>query len=472
MTTKDVLEMAKKNKVEFVDVRFCDFPGQWHHFTIPVAELSEDTFTEGLGFDGSSIRGFQSIDESDMLLIPDPSTAFMDPFTQHVTLNMICNIKDPITGQSYSRDPRLVAQKAEAYLKDSGVADTSYWGPEVEFYIFDSVRYNQTYNEGFYHVDSIEGAWNSGDFSQPNLGHKPRYKEGYFPVSPVDHYQDLRSEMVKQLEKAGIKIELQHHEVGTGGQSEIDMRFDTLTAMADKVLKYKYIVKNVAKQAGKTVTMMPKPLFMDNGTGMHVHQSLWKGGKNLFFDPKDAYALISDTARHYIGGLLTHALALCAFIAPTTNSYRRLVPGYEAPINLAYSKRNRSACIRIPMYSKSEKARRLEFRCPDPSANPYYAFAAMMMAGLDGIEKKIEPPPPLDKNIYDLEPEEKAKVKSVASSLDEALDSLEKDHDFLLKGNVFTQDVIDTWIDYKRTNEIDAIRLRPHPHEFALYYDV
>ena len=471
MTSKDVLEMAKKNKVEIVDVRFCDFPGQWQHFSIPVAELSEGTFKEGLGFDGSSIRGFQTIDESDMLLMPDSNTAFLDPFTEHTTLNLICNIKDPVTGQSYSRDPRLVAQKAEAYLKDSGVADTSYWGPELEFYIFDNVRFNQTYNEGFYHVDSIEGFWNSGDGSQQNLGHKPRYKEGYFPVAPVDHYQDLRSEMVKQLEKAGIKVEVQH-QVGTGGQAEIDMRFDTLTAMADKVLKYKYIVKNVAKQRGKTVTMMPKPLFMDNGTGMHTHQSLWKGGKNLFFNAKDSYALISDTARHYIGGILTHALALCAFIAPTTNSYRRLVPGYEAPINLAYSKRNRSACVRIPMYSKSEKAKRIEFRCPDPTANPYYAFSAMMMAGLDGIEKKIEPPAPLDKNIYDLEPEEKAKVKSVAGSLDEALDNLEKDHDFLLKGNVFTQDVIDTWLDYKRTNEIDAIRLRPHPYEFALYYDV
>ncbi len=472
MTSKEVLELAKKNKVEIVDVRFCDFIGLWQHFSIPVSEFSEDTFIEGLGFDGSSIRGFQTIDESDMLLIPDPATAFIDPFTEHQTLNLICNIKDPITGQKYSRDPRYVAQKAEAYLKGTGVADVSYWGPEIEFYMFDNVRFNQTYNEAFYHVDSEEGFWNSGDSTKPNLGHKPRYKEGYFPVAPMDHHQDIRSEMVRTLQKVGITIEVHHHEVGTGGQAEIDMRFGELTAMADNVLKYKYIVKNVAKQRGKTVTMMPKPLFMDNGTGMHVHQSLWKGGKNLFFDPKDSYALLSETARHYIGGILTHALALCAFIAPTTNSYRRLVPGYEAPINLAYSKRNRSACVRIPMYSKSEKAKRIEFRCPDPSANPYYAFSAMLMAGLDGIEKKIEPPAPMDKNIYDLEPEEQAKIKGVAGSLEEALDNLEKDHAFLLKGNVFTQDVIDTWIDYKRTNEVDAIRLRPHPHEFALYYDI
>ena len=471
MDKKAITKFAKDNKVEIIDLKFCDLLGLWQHFSIPVSEFSEDLFDNGIGFDGSSIRGFQTINESDMLLIPDAASTFLDPFTEIPTLSIVCNIRDPVTGQSYTKDPRFVAQKAESYLKGSGVAEVSYWGPEIEFYIFDNVRFNQTYNEAFYHVDSVEGFWNSGDATRPNLGYKPRYKEGYFPVPPMDHMQDIRSEMVKTLEKVGIRIEVHHHEVGTAGQAEIDMHYTTLGRMADQVMMYKYVVKNVALQHGRTVTMMPKPIFMDNGSGMHTHQSLWKNSKNLFYDPNN-YALISEMARHYIGGLLKHADALCALIAPTTNSYRRLVPGYEAPINLVYSQRNRSACVRIPMYSSSEKAKRLEFRTPDPSCNPYYAFSAMLMAGLDGIEHKIEPPEPLDKDLYDLEPEEQRNIKSVVGSLEDALDALERDHDFLLKGDVFTQDVIDTWLTYKREREVDAIRLRPHPYEFALYYDI
>ncbi len=471
MKAKDVLELAKKNKVEIVDLRFCDLPGLWQHFSISTNEFDEDLFEGGIGFDGSSIRGFQTIDESDMLLIPDPNSALLDPFTEHTTLSLICNVKDPLTGQPYSRDPRYVAQKAEMYLKSTGLADTSYWGPEIEFYILDNVRFDQSYNYGFYYIDSEEGFWNSGSAEKPNLGYKPRYKEGYFPVPPMDHLQDIRSEMLLTLEKCGIKAEVHHHEVGTAGQSEIDMHYSTLTKMADQVMMYKYIIKNVARKHGKTVTMMPKPIFQDNGSGMHTHQSLWKGNKNIFYDKK-GYALISDTARYYIGGILKHADALCAFIAPTTNSYRRLVPGYEAPINLVYSQRNRSACVRIPMYNTSEKAKRLEFRTPDPSCNPYYSFPAQLMAGLDGIRNKIEPPKPIDKDLYELAPEESAKVKSIPSSLEHALDALERDHDFLLKGDVFTKDVIDTWINFKRTKEIDAIRLRPHPHEFTLYFDI
>lgn len=471
MKPREVLDLAKKNKVEIVDLKFTDLPGLWQHFSIATTEFNEELFESGIGFDGSSIRGFQSIDESDMLLFPDPASAFLDPFAQLPTLSLICNVKDPITGQSYSRDPRFVAQKAEKYLKSTGIADISYWGPELEFYILDNVRFDQSYNYGYYYIDSEEGFWNSGNGDKPNLGYKPRYKEGYFPVPPMDHLQDIRSEMLRTLEKIGVRMEIHHHEVGTAGQSEMDMRFTTLTRMADQVLMYKYVTKNVARKHGKTVTMMPKPLFMDNGSGMHVHQSLWKNGKNVFYDKK-GYALISDLARHYIGGILKHADALCALVAPTTNSYRRLVPGYEAPINLVYSQRNRSACVRIPMYSKSEKAKRLEFRTPDPSCNPYYAFAAMLMAGLDGIEKKIEPPPPLDKDLYDLEPEEAAKIKSVAGSLEQVLDALEQDHDFLLKGGVFTKDVVDTWIEYKRKKELDPVRLRPHPYEFVLYFDI
>ena len=471
MTPRQVIDFAKKNGAEIVDLRFTDLPGLWQHFSISTNEFDTGLFQNGIGFDGSSIRGFQTIDESDMLLFPDPDTAFMDPFTSLPTLNLVCNIKDPLTGQPYTRDPRYVALKAEMYLKSTGLADTSYWGPEIEFYILDNVRFDQSYNYGFYYIDSDEGAWNSGNGDKPNLGYKPRYKEGYFPVPPMDSLQDIRSEMVKTLESCGIVCEVHHHEVGTAGQSEIDMRFTTLTAMADQVLKYKYIVKNVGMRHGKTVTMMPKPIFQDNGSGMHTHQSLWKNKKNVFYNAKN-YALLSDTARYYIGGLLKHAAALCAFIAPTTNSYRRLVPGYEAPINLMYSQRNRSAAVRIPTYSTSEKARRLEFRSPDPSCNPYYAFSAMLMAGLDGVANKVEPPKPLDKNLYDLAPEEAAKVESLPGSLEESLDALERDNAFLTKGDVFTKDVISAWLDYKRSAEVEPMKLRPHPYEFALYYDI
>ena len=471
MKPKEVLAFAKEKKVEIVDLKFVDVPGLWQHFSITTSELHEELFNEGIGFDGSSIRGFQTINESDMLLFPDPETAMLDPFSALPTLSLICNIRDPLTGEEYTRDPRYVARKAEKYLQSTGVADTSYWGPEIEFYIFDNIRFDQSYNYGFYFIDSEEGAWNTGDELRPNLGYKPRYKEGYFPVPPMDHLQDVRSDMVRTLEKCGVVVEIHHHEVGTAGQSEIDLKYTTLTKMADQVLLYKYIVKNVARRHGKTVTMMPKPIFQDNGSGMHTHQSLWKKGKNVFYDKK-GYALLSDTARFYIGGLLKHASALCGFIAPTTNSYRRLVPGYEAPINLAYSQRNRSACVRIPTYSSSEKARRLEFRTPDPSCNPYYAFPAMLMAGLDGIKRKIEPPAPIEKDLYELPESEAKKIKSMPGSLDQALDALERDHDFLLEGNVFTPDVIETWLAYKRKREVDAIRLRPHPHEFSLYFDI
>ncbi len=470
-TAKDVLKFAKDNKVEVVDLKFCDVPGLWQHFSISAREFSEDVFEEGIGFDGSSIRGFQTIDESDMLLMPDPTTAFLDPFTEVPTLSLTCNVRDPITQEPYTRDARYVAQKAEKYLKSTGVADISYWGPEIEFYILDNVRFDQSYNFGFYHIDCIEGFWNSGQQDKPNLGYKPRYKEGYFPVPPMDHFQDIRSEMMRTLEKVGVRVEVHHHEVGTAGQAEIDMRFDTLTRMADQVMIYKYVIKNVARRHGRTVTVMPKPIFQDNGSGMHTHQSLWKGKKNIFYDPK-GYGLISEQARHYIGGILKHAHALCAFVAPTTNSYRRLVPGYEAPINIVYSQRNRSACVRIPMYSTSENSKRIEFRTPDPSCNPYFSFAAQLMAGLDGIANKIEPPDPIDRDLYDLPPKEAAKVKSMPGSLEEALDALERDHAFLLKGDVFTKDVIETWLNYKRKREVDAIRLRPHPYEFALYFDI
>jgi glutamine synthetase len=473
-TAKEVLAMAKERGVAIVDLRFCDLPGLMQHFSVPASELTEAVFDEGIGFDGSSIRGFQEIQESDMLLVPDPETAWMDPFTQHSTLNINCFVKDPVTGEMYSRDPRYIAKKAELYLKQTGIADTSFWGPECEFYIFDSIRFDQNQHEGYYHIDAIEGMWNSGrekDGDSPNLGYKPRYKEGYFPLPPMDKYQDLRSEMVLNLEKSGVKIEVHHHEVGTAGQSEIDMRYGTLLQTADNVLKYKYVVKNTAYAAGKTVTFMPKPLFMDNGSGMHTHQSLWTDDENLFWDEVN-YGGISDMARWYIGGLLTHAPALLAFTNPTTNSYRRLVPGYEAPINLVYSQRNRSACIRIPVFSRHPATKRLEFRTPDPTCNPYLAFSAMLLAGVDGIKNKIEPPEPMDKDLYDLPPEEKASVKQVPGSLEEVLDALESDHQWLLEGGVFTQDVIDTWLEYKRVHELEAVRLRPHPHEFALYYDI
>jgi glutamine synthetase len=470
-TPDDVLQLISDEGVEIVDVRFCDLPGLMQHFSMPAAQLTADMFDEGVGFDGSSIRGFQEIQESDMILIPDPNTAVVDPFTQHKTLNLNCFVHDPVTGESYSRDPRYVARKAEEYLRSTGIADTCYVGPEAEFFVFDDVRFDQNEHEGYYYVESIEAAWNTGREENPNLGYKPRYKEGYFPVSPMDHFQDLRSEMILTLEKLGVEIEIHHHEVGTAGQAEIDMRFDSLLHMADKLMLYKYVVKNVAWQAGKTATFMPKPVFEDNGSGMHVHQSLWKGGEPLFYD-EAGYAGVSDLGRWYIGGLLTHAPAILAFSNPTTNSYKRLVPGYEAPVNLVYSQRNRSAAVRIPLYSQSPKAKRLEFRCPDPSCNPYLAFSAMLMAGLDGIQNRIEPPDPMDKDLYDLPPEELAKVPTVPGSLDAVLEALEDDQAFLKAGGVFTDDLIETWVTYKRENEIDAMRLRPHPWEFALYYDL
>ncbi len=466
----DVIRRAKEAGVQVVDVRFTDLPGTWQHFSIPLKELEEDTFTDGLGFDGSSIRGFQAINESDMLLLPDPGSAFVDPCLQVPTLSLTCDIVDPITREAYSRDPRYVARKAEAFLKKSGVATTAYFGPEAEFYIFNSVRFDQNAHEGYYYIDSEEGIWNSGANGTANLGHRPRHKEGYFPVPPTDRLQDLRSKIMLAMIASGIEVEVHHHEVGTAGQTEIDMRYSTLTRMADQVMMYKYIVKNVCAQNGYTATFMPKPMFGDNGSGMHVHMSLWNGTNNLFFD-KNGYALISESARWYIGGLIKHAAALLGFAAPTTNSYRRLVPGYEAPINLIYSQRNRSAICRIPMYSTSPKAKRLEFRAPDPSANPYLTFAALLMAGLDGIKNKIEPPKPMDVDLYELEPSERKHVKNTPGSLQESLAALEADHAFLLEGGVFTQDLIDIWLAMKRAKDVDAVALRPHPYEFFLYYD-
>ncbi len=470
-TPNEIIRQISDMGIEIVDLRFCDLPGLMQHFSVPAHELTESSFEEGFGFDGSSIRGFQSIEESDMLLIPDPDTAIVDPFRQHRTLNINCFVKDPITGESYSRDPRYVAKKAEAYLLETGLADTAYFGPEAEFFIFSDVRFHQDAHSAYYSVDSEEGIWNSGKDESPNLGYKPRHKEGYFPVPPMDHQQDIRSEMILIMESLGIDIEVQHHEVGTAGQAEIDMRFSPMLDIADKLMLYKYVVKSVAQAHGLTATFMPKPLFQDNGSGMHTHQSLWKDGKPLFSDPS-GYAGISEMARHYIGGLLKHAPSILAFAAPTTNSYKRLVPGFEAPVNLVYSQRNRSAACRIPMYSPSPKAKRVEFRCPDPACNPYIAFSAMLMAGLDGVKNKIEPAAPLDVDLYDLSPEELAKVPQVPSSLEEALDALESDNAYLKEGGVFTDDLIDVWIDYKRTNEVDAVRLRPHPWEFHLYYDI
>jgi glutamine synthetase len=469
-TPKGVIEFAKENNVQIVDYRFIDLPGTWQHFSIPVEDLSEDVFQEGVGFDGSSIRGFQKIHESDMLLIPDPATAFLDPFSEVTQLNLICNVKDPITGQRYSRDPRYIIQKADQFLKSNGLADTAYYGPEAEFFIFDEVRYDQTARSGYYYIDSEEGAWNTGREEEPNQGYKPRHKEGYFPVPPVDKLHDLRSEMLLTLRESGVPAEVQHHEVATAGQAEIDIRFMPMAEMADALIKYKYIIKNVAYQAGKTVTFIPKPLFGDNGSGMHTHISLWKGGKNLFFDEK-GYAGLSQMAIHFIGGILAHAPSVLAFAAPSTNSYRRLVPGFEAPVNLMYSQRNRSACVRIPMYSKSEKSKRIEFRTPDPSCNPYLAFPAMLMAGIDGIVNRIEPPAPIDKNLYELSIEERANIKSTPTGLTEVLDALEADHEYLLRGDVFTPDLIEMWLQYKREAEAAEMALRPHPYEFFLYYD-
>ena len=469
MTAKEVLDLAKKNRAVMVDLKFVDFPGTWQHFTIPIEELTDTVFTEGSGFDGSSIRGWQAIQNSDMMVVPDPETAVMDPFTTVPTLSMICNIVDPITRQNYSRDPRNVAQKAEKYLKQTKIGDISYWGPEAEFFIFDTARYDQNSHSGYYFIDSDEGIWNAGK-EGANLGNKPRHKEGYFPVPPMDTQQDIRSEMVLEMQKMGIMVEKQHHEVATAGQAEIDMRYDSLTNMADKMMMYKYIIKNVARRHGKTVTLMPKPLFQDNGSGMHTHQSIWKEGRPLFAGTE--YAGVSQLCLWYIGGILKHAPALAAITNPTTNSYKRLTPGFEAPVNLAYSSRNRSAGVRIPMYTPNPKAKRIEVRFPDPACNPYYAFAAMLMAGLDGIENKIDPGLPVDKDMYDLEPHDAAKIKQMPASLEESLRNLENDHAFLLKDNVFTQDVIETWITYKREKEVDEVRIRPHPYEFFLYYDV
>ncbi len=466
----DVLKLIKDRKIEIVDLRFLDFLGTWQHFSVPIHELNAEAFEDGLGFDGSSIRGWQSIHASDMLVIPDPMTARIDPFLSMPTIAVICDVVDPITREPYSRDPRNISKKAAAYMKSTGIADVAYFGPELEFFILDSIRYDQTSYAGYYFLDSIEGAWNSGREENPNLGYKPRYKEGYFPAPPTDTCQDIRSEMVKTLEELGIPIEAHHHEVSTAGQAEIDMRFSPIIEMGDKMMWYKYVCRNVARRYKKTVTFMPKPIFGDNGSGMHVHQSLWKNGEPLFAG--NGYAGLSDLAMHYIGGILKHAPAICAITNPTTNSYRRLVPGFEAPVNLAYSARNRSAGVRIPMYTPSPKAKRIEVRFPDPSTNGYLAFSSMLMAGLDGIEKKIKPGDPLDKDIYALGPEELAGIPSVPGSLEDALKSLEKDHEFLLKGDVFTEDVIETWIEYKFEHEINPVKLRPVPYEFMLYYDV
>jgi len=470
MTPKEVLNMAKENGAKMVDLRFMDFPGLWQHFSVPIRELEESSFEDGFGFDGSSIRGWQPIHASDMLVIPDAATAKMDPFYEAPTLVLICDIADPVTREPYTRDPRNIAKKADAYLKSSGLGDVAYIGPEAEFFIFDDIRFESTRFGAFYEIDSIEGAWYTGRDEGPNLGYKPRHKEGYFPVPPMDKFQDLRTEMVLTLEELGIETEAQHHEVATAGQSEIDMRFKPLLQMADQLMWFKYVLKNVAYRNNHTVTFMPKPLFEDNGTGMHTHISIWNGDQPLFAG--DKYAGVSQEALYAIGGILKHARALCAFTNPTTNSYKRLVPGFEAPVNLAYSSRNRSAAVRLPMYSTSPKAKRIEFRTPDPSCNGYLAFSAILMAVIDGIQNKIDPGDPLDKDIYNLPPEELAEIPSAPGSLDEALEALKADQEFLLKGDVFTQDAIDMWIEYKTENEINDVKLRPHPHEFYLYYDI
>jgi len=468
-TPAEVLAYAKESGVKILDLRFADLPGLWQHVSYPIGMLQEDSFEDGFGFDGSSIRGWQAISESDMLIMPDPNTAFIDPFPEVTTLCMICNVVDPITKQHYERDPRWIAQKAEQYLQYTGIGDTAFFGAEAEFFLFDNVSFDSSYNFGFYKVDSEEGRWNSGR-ADNNLGYRPRYKEGYFPVPPTDHLQDIRTEMVQVMENCGINIECHHHEVASGGQCEIDQRFDTLVLSADNMMLYKYIVRNVAFQQGKSATFMPKPLWNDNGSGMHTHQSIWKDGVPTFAG--DDYAGLSETALHYIGGLLKHSPALAAIVAPTTNSYKRLVPGFEAPVSLAYSRRNRSAACRIPMYSQNPKSKRVELRYPDPSCNPYLAFAACLMAGLDGIQNKIDPGEALDKDIYDLSPEELASVPSLPDDLSGSLDALERDHDFMTQNDVFTDELISSYIDYKRTAEVDAVRQRPHPYEFSLYYDI
>jgi glutamine synthetase len=471
LTPKDVVKLVKDSNVKMIDFKFVDLPGVWQHYSIPAYRLDESLFEDGIGFDGSSIRGFAQIQESDMLVFPDPDTAFVDPMLEVPTLSLTCNVRDPLTLEPFTRDPRYIAQKAEKYLLSAGLGDVSFWGPEAEFYIFNDIRFDQGPNFGYYYVDSREGIWNSGKDEKPNLGYRPRHKEGYFPVPPMDTFQDLRSNIMLMMEQVGIQAEVHHHEVATAGQAEIDMKYDTLVRMADKVMLFKYVVKNMCRRAGLSASFMPKPIFQDNGSGMHVHQSIWKGGTNLFYDER-GYAGLSPMARYYIGGLLKHAPALLAFAAPSTNSYRRLVPGFEAPVNLVYSQSNRSAAVRIPMYSKTPASKRIEFRCPDPSCNPYLTFAALLMAGLDGIQNKIDPGEPIDKNLYDLPPEEKAMVMSTPASLEQVLKELEADHEFLLRGDVFTRDVIDTWIRYKTEHELDPVRLRPHPYEFFLYYDI
>ncbi|OYN95741.1 glutamine synthetase [Propionibacteriaceae bacterium ES.041] len=468
---EDLQKYLKDEDVEMVDIRFCDLPGVMQHFTVPAKAFDDSVFSEGLNFDGSSVRGFQKIHESDMSLLPDPTTAYVDPFRQAKTLCVNFFVHDPLTKEPYSRDPRNIARKAQAYLQSTGIGDTAYFAPEAEFYVFDDVRFETKQNAGFYYIDSEAGAWNTGrEEDGGNRGYKVKYKGGYFPVAPTDHFGDLRDEIVLHMENLGLEVERAHHEVGTAGQAEINWRFDTLLKAADDVMKFKYIVKNTAWANGKTATFMPKPIFGDNGSGMHVHSSIWNGGEPLFYD-EGGYAGLSDLARWYIGGLLKHAPSLLAFTNPTVNSYHRLVPGFEAPVNLVYSQRNRSACIRIPITGSNPKAKRVEFRCPDPSSNPYLAFSAMLLAGLDGIENRIEPAEPVDKDLYELPPDEHADINTVPASLDAVLDKLETDHEFLLAGDVFTSDLIESWIDLKRA-DIDAIRLRPHPHEFEMYYDM
>ena len=470
MNPTEVLDFARKHACVMVDLKFCDLPGVWQHLTVPIGQLALDSFEDGFGFDGSSIRGFQQIQNSDMLIVPDPGTAALEPFTQHPTLSLVCDVVDPVTRLPYTRDPRFIARKAEAYLRTTGIADVAYFGPEAEFFIFDDVRFDQGHNFGFYQVDSVEGRWNSGREEEPNLGYKVRYKEGYFPVPPTDSLLDIRTEITLVLQSLGIEVEAQHHEVATAGQCEIDMRFCPLREMGDRLMWFKHVVKNVARRRGKTATFMPKPLFEENGSGMHCHVSLWKGGKNLFAG--NLYAGLSKTALHFIAGLIEHANALCALTNPTTNSYKRLVPGFEAPVNLAYSSRNRSAAVRIPMYSASPEARRIEYRTPDPSANGYMALAAILMAGLDGIQRELDPGEPLDRDIYGLGPEERKQVRRVPATLEDALRCLEADQDFLLAGDVFTQDVLERWISYKREAEAHQVAIRPHPYEFALYFDI
>jgi len=469
MSPKEFFDFAKENNAEMVDLKFCDLLGAWQHCSYPVDTLDEGIFEDGLGFDGSSIRGWQGIEASDMLAVPDAATAKIDPFFAEPTVSVLADIVDPITKENYHKDPRNVAKKGLAYLQQTGIADTCFVGPEPEFFIFDDIRYASSQSGSMYQIDSIEGAWNTARSEEPNLGHKPGYKGGYFPVAPIDSFHDLRSEMVNEMRRVGIAVEAHHHEVGTAGQAEIDMRFAPLLQMADQFMWYKYIIKNVAKKAGKTVTLMPKPVFDDNGSGMHTHMSLWKEGRPLMAG--DGYAGMSELGLNAIGGILKHGRALLAFAAPTINSYHRLVPGFEAPVNLVMSQRNRSAAVRIPMYSSNPKAKRAEFRCPDPSCNGYLTFTAMMMAMIDGVQNKIDPGPPLDRDIYDMTPEELAETNVTPASLDEALEALEQDHEFLTKGDVFSDDLISTWVKWKRTEELDPLRLRPHPYEFDLYYD-